>query len=65
MPIRKRVSWLLIVSLGGASAVAFLAIAEFLIFFNTGPLNAAIAGVTALPLRSMAFAVNIFVIQAA
>lgn len=42
---------------------AALLIAETLLFLNMGPLNAAIAAVTRLPTRSMAFAANIFVIH--
>jgi MFS family permease len=39
-------------------------IALFLLFFNTGPSNTAIANVTQPSVRAMAFAVNIFIIHA-
>ncbi len=38
--------------------------AEFLLFFNTGPLNTTIVNVTHPSVRAMAFAVNIFFIHA-
>ena len=47
----------------GAALAALLA-AEFLIFMNTGPLNALIVSATPLAARTMAFAVNIFLIHA-
>lgn len=39
-------------------------VAEFFLFFNTGPANAALANVTPPAIRSSAFAVNIFFIHA-
>ncbi len=45
-------------------AVAALLAAEFFLFLNMGPLNAAIVAVTDLSRRSMAFAANILVIHA-
>lgn len=45
-------------------AIGALAIAEFLIFLNTGPLNAVINEVTPPAARSMAFAISIFVMHA-
>jgi predicted MFS family arabinose efflux permease len=45
-------------------AIASLAAAEFFIFLSTGPLNAVITEVTPLAARTMAFAVNIFIIHA-
>lgn len=47
-----------------ATAAVFLFIAEFFLFLNMGPLNAAIVSVTETNVRSMAFAANIFVIHA-
>ncbi len=41
-----------------------LFLAEFFLFFNTGPANAALVNVTAPTIRATAFAVNIFVIHA-
>jgi len=46
------------------TALAALFAAETLAFLNMGPLNGVIAWVTAAPLRTMAFAANIFVIHA-
>ncbi len=45
-------------------AWAFLAVAVFCLFLNTGPSNTIIANVTPAPLRSTAFAVSIFTIHA-
>jgi MFS family permease len=45
-------------------ALAALGTAEFLVFLNTGPLNAVIISTTPLATRTMAFAVNIFFIHA-
>jgi MFS family permease len=39
-------------------------LAEFFLFFNTGPANTALANVTSPAIRSTAFAMNIFVIHA-
>ena len=39
-------------------------IAEFFLFFNTGPSNAALANVTPRAVRASAFALNIFIIHA-
>ena len=44
-------------------AWVFIFLAEFLIFFNTGPSNTALANVTAPAVRATAFAMNIFVIH--
>lgn len=44
-------------------SIAFLFLAEMMLFLNMGPLNAAIVSVTRLEKRSMAFAANIFVIH--
>ncbi len=44
-------------------AWVFIFLAEFLIFFNTGPSNAALANVTSPAVRATAFAMNIFVIH--
>ena len=41
-----------------------LFLAEFFLFFNTGPANAALVDVTSPAIRATAFAVNIFVIHA-
>ena len=41
-----------------------LFLAEFFLFFNTGPANAALVNVTSPTIRATAFAVNIFVIHA-
>jgi MFS family permease len=45
-------------------AWVFMFVALFLLFFNTGPSNTAIANVTQPSVRAMAFAVNIFIIHA-
>jgi hypothetical protein len=45
-------------------ALVLLLITETLAFLNMGPLNAAIVWVTAAPVRSTAFAANIFAIHA-
>src|SRR5213075_3045688 len=39
-------------------------IAEFFLFFNTGPSNTALANVTLPSVRATAFALNIFIIHA-
>lgn len=44
--------------------VPSLAIAEFLLFLNTGPLNAAIVNAVAAPVRSTAIAIELFMIHA-
>jgi MFS family permease len=49
-------------SLAGCLTAIFLA--EFFLFFNTGPLNTTIVNVTSHSVRAMAFAVNIFFIHA-
>lgn len=46
------------------SSLAAIFIAEFFLFFNTGPLNTVLVNVTAPSLRATAFAVNIFFIHA-
>jgi len=45
-------------------AWVFVFLAEFCLFFNTGPSNTALANVSAPSVRATAFAVNIFVIHA-
>jgi predicted MFS family arabinose efflux permease len=57
-------AWLALTSHHLQAALAALAAAEFLIFLNTGPLNAIIVSVIPLANRTMAFAVNIFFIHA-
>ena len=47
-----------------ATMVPSLAVAEFLLFLNTGPLNAAIVNAVDAPLRSTAIAIELFVIHA-
>jgi len=42
----------------------FVLLAEFCMFFNTGPTNTALANVTHPAMRASAFAVNIFIIHA-
>ncbi len=44
--------------------VTWLAAAEFLLFLNTGPLNAAIVNSVAAPVRSTAIAIELFIIHA-
>lgn len=44
--------------------VPSLALAEFFLFLNTGPLNAAIVNAVAAPIRSTAIAIELFVIHA-
>jgi MFS family permease len=46
------------------AAWALVFLAEFCLFFNTGPANAALANVTPPAVRSTAFALNIFFIHA-
>jgi len=47
-----------------AAMVPSLALAEFFLFLNTGPLNAAIVNAVAAPIRSTAIAVELFMIHA-
>jgi predicted MFS family arabinose efflux permease len=47
-----------------AAMVPCLAIAEFMLFLNTGPLNAAIVNSVDAPIRSTAIAIELFVIHA-
>lgn len=47
-----------------ASMVPSLAVAEFLLFLNTGPLNAAIVNAVDAPIRSTAIAIELFIIHA-
>jgi len=47
-----------------AAMVPCLAIAEFFLFLNTGPLNAAIVNAVSAPIRSTAIAVELFMIHA-
>ena len=44
--------------------VPSLAVAEFLLFLNTGPLNAAIVNAVDAPIRSTAIAIELFIIHA-
>jgi predicted MFS family arabinose efflux permease len=53
-----------IVSGNEAVGLTAMFLAEFFAFLNMGPLNAVIVGVIGPKMRSMAFAVNIFVIHA-
>ncbi len=46
------------------SCMSAIFIAEFFLFFNTGPLNTVIINVTKPAVRAMAFAINIFFIHA-
>lgn len=46
------------------AALACLSVAVILIFMQSGPMNAVIVSVTKLRVRSMAFALNIFIIHA-
>lgn len=46
------------------AAWVFVFLAEFFLFFNTGPANAALANVAPPAVRSTAFALNIFIIHA-
>ena len=46
------------------ASLAAMAVAEFFLFLNTGPLNTLIVNVTSPSIRAMAFAVNIFFIHA-
>jgi len=47
----------------GPAMFPFMAAAEFFIFLNTGPLNAAVVNSVAAPIRATAIAVNLFVIH--
>lgn len=47
-----------------AAMVPSLAMAEFLLFLNTGPLNAAIVNAVDAPVRSTAIAIELFIIHA-
>jgi MFS family permease len=47
-----------------ATAVAALFLAEFFLFLNTGPLNAAIVNSVSAPVRATAISVNLFCIHA-
>jgi MFS family permease len=47
-----------------ATMVPCLAAAEFLLFLNTGPLNAAIVNAVDAPIRSTAIAIELFIIHA-
>ncbi len=47
-----------------SAMVPCLAIAEFLLFLNTGPLNAAIVNAVDAPIRSTAIAIELFMIHA-
>jgi hypothetical protein len=44
-------------------AWAFLFVAVFLLFFNTGPANTVLANVTRSQIRATAFAINILIIH--
>jgi sugar phosphate permease len=45
----------------GRSMIIGIFLAEFLLLFNTGPLNAAVINSVSAPIRAMALAVNIFI----
>lgn len=47
-----------------ATMVPSLGVAEFLLFLNTGPLNAAIVNAVDAPIRSTAIAIELFIIHA-
>jgi sugar phosphate permease len=47
-----------------ATMVPCLAVAEFCLFLNTGPLNAAIVNAVDAPIRSTAIAIELFIIHA-
>jgi MFS family permease len=47
-----------------ATMVPCLAVAEFMLFLNTGPLNAAIVNAVDAPIRSTAIAIELFIIHA-
>ncbi|MDR1684238.1 MAG: MFS transporter [Elusimicrobiota bacterium] len=49
---------------GKAAALILLGFAIMFVFLQTGPMNAAVVQVTYLKIRSMAFALNIFIIHA-
>ena len=53
-----------VMSASHKQAIAMFFAAETLVFMSSGPLNAAIVNATGLNMRSMAFAVNIFIIHA-
>ena len=66
-------AWSALLAIPGAIAAFFgpralllpaLLIAEFFLFLNTGPLNAAIVNSVAAPVRSTAIAINLFMIHA-
>ena len=46
------------------TAWVFVFLAEFFLFFNTGPANTALANVSSARVRATAFALNIFTIHA-
>jgi MFS family permease len=48
----------------GTLIIPALLLAEFFLFLNTGPLNAAIVNAVAAPVRSTAIAINLFLIHA-
>ena len=45
----------------GRSMIVGIFVAEFMLLFNTGPLNAAVINSVGAPIRAMALAVNIFI----
>jgi len=45
-------------------ALGFAFVAEFLLFLNTGPLNAALVGSVPPAMRAVAFSINVFCIHA-
>lgn len=55
---------LLLTQINLYAAIVFLAAAIMFVFMPTGPINAAIVSTTDIKIRSMAFAVNIFIIHA-
>jgi MFS transporter, Spinster family, sphingosine-1-phosphate transporter len=52
--------WLALYTEGRSMIIGIFA-AEFLLLFNTGPLNAAVINAVSAPIRAMALAVNIFI----
>jgi MFS transporter, Spinster family, sphingosine-1-phosphate transporter len=55
--------FILVLLLPFPAAWVFIFLAEFCLFFNTGPTNTVLANVTVPSVRSTAFAINIFVIH--
>ena len=55
---------LLLTGVNPYAAIGFLGAAVMCVFMPTGPINAAVVSTTDIKIRSMAFAVNIFIIHA-